>query len=78
VLKDARQRLDSANAQVRRLALSLNVPQPIAELIPDDAVSDPRYAVYRPYFEARIEAAFAQRVVSAAENVYGAVALKSY
>jgi hypothetical protein len=78
VLHEAQQRLDAANGQVSRFAQTLNVPEPVAKLPPDEAIGDPRYAFYRSYFEARIAAAFAQRIVSAAEDALSGVAVKSY
>jgi hypothetical protein len=62
----SREDLNAANQEVRRIASQLNVPEAVTKLSPAEAISDPRYQIYRPYFKARIAAKEAESFVDAA------------
>jgi hypothetical protein len=72
----SREDLNAANQEVRRIASQLNVPEAVTKLSPAEAISDPRYQIYRPYFKARIAAKEAESFVDAAMKHLADIALE--
>lgn len=67
-LARAHDQLDTQTAEVRRQEILLSVPDAVKKLPPHEAASDPLYQGYRAYFGAKIQAGYAQSLVTATEN----------
>lgn len=69
--------LNKANQEVRLIASRLNVPEAVTKISPSEALSDPRYEIYRPYFKARIAAKQAEMVVDSAMREIARISLEA-